>query len=92
METKLVANVDEGGIAEGHGKLTKHQNTKEIGYQLIPFDIEIDQFVLGSSARKTGFVKGNSTSSLITIIDAVTAAGRYLKPGIVFKGQNLQSQ
>lgn len=37
-------------------------------------------------------MKGNAAQALITIIDCVSATGKYLNPGIVFKGKNLQTQ
>lgn len=45
-------------------------------------------------SRDTGKprVKDSSSTSLITIIDAVTASGKYLNPGIIFKGADLQRQ
>lgn len=43
--------------------------------------------VLGSSEKTQTTVKGQSQQSLVTIIDAVTAKGIYLEPGIIFKGE-----
>lgn len=60
-------------------------------YVLI-FELDIDRFVLGSSARRKTFVQANSPGSLVTIIDCITATGHYLDPGVVFKGKSLQKQ
>lgn len=37
-------------------------------------------------------MKGQAQQSLVTIIDAVTAKGLYLDPGIIFKGEAAQYQ
>lgn len=47
---------------------------------------------MGSRENKKTRVKGNSLTSLITVIDSVTASGKYLHPGIIFKGEDLQWQ
>lgn len=48
--------------------------------------------MLGTAEKKKTFVQGNSPTSFITIIDAITATGKYLDPGIIFKGKSLQGQ
>lgn len=47
---------------------------------------------MGSAHTKSVRVKDSSATSLITIIDAVTAKGHYFNPGIIFKGKSLQWQ
>lgn len=47
---------------------------------------------MGSAHTKKTRVKGNAATSLITIIDAITATGVYLDPAIIFKGKDLQWQ
>lgn len=54
--------------------------------------IDYNQIVLGSAEKRQTILKQNSRQSAITIIDAVTADGEYLTPGIVFKGEAQQYQ
>lgn len=55
------------------------------------YDLGIDSLVLGTKETKQSLVKTGGSRSWVTIIDAITAAGRYLDPGIVFKGKELQA-
>jgi hypothetical protein len=48
--------------------------------------------VLGTTETKEALVKTGGSRSWVTIIDAITAAGRYLDRGIVFKEKELQAQ
>ena len=49
--------------------------------------------VIGSSdPRRKAFLKGSQSRTWTTFIEAVTADGRLLKPGIIFKGKELQQQ
>jgi hypothetical protein len=55
--------------------------------------IGLNGLVIGSSDRKNkAFLKRSQTRSWTSFIEAVTADGRKLKPGIIFKGKNLQTQ
>ena len=53
----------------------------------------MDSLVIGSSdPRRKAFLKGSQSRTWTTFIEAVTADGRLLKPGIIFKGKELQQQ
>ncbi|KAF6514081.1 hypothetical protein HZS61_006337 [Fusarium oxysporum f. sp. conglutinans] len=53
----------------------------------------LDSLVVGSSdPRKKAFLKGSQSRTWTSFIEAVTATGRLLKPGIIFKGKELQQQ
>ncbi|EGU77140.1 hypothetical protein FOXB_12349, partial [Fusarium oxysporum f. sp. conglutinans Fo5176] len=45
-----------------------------------------------SDPRGKAFLKGSQSRTWTTFIEAVTADGRLLKPGIIFKGKELQQQ
>jgi hypothetical protein len=46
--------------------------------------------VIGSSdPRRKAFLKGSQSCTWTSFIEAVTADGRLLKPGIIFKGKEL---
>jgi hypothetical protein len=56
-------------------------------------NIGLDSLVIGSSdPRRKAFLKGSQSCTWTTFIEAVTADGRLLKPGIIFKGKELQQQ
>jgi hypothetical protein len=49
--------------------------------------------VLGSSdPRRRAFLKGSQSRTWTSFIEAATADGRLLKPGIIFKGKEFQKQ
>ena len=49
--------------------------------------------VIGSSdPKRKAFLKGSQSRAWTSFIEAVTADGRLLKPGIIFKGKELQQQ
>lgn len=52
----------------------------------------LDGLVLGSADSKKSHLKSDQGRSWTTFIEAITAAGKALKPGIIFKGKDLQSQ
>jgi len=53
----------------------------------------LDSLVIGSSdPRKKAFLKGSQSRTWTSFLEAVTATGRLLKPGITFKGKELQQQ
>ncbi|RKL20893.1 hypothetical protein BFJ72_g14986 [Fusarium proliferatum] len=53
----------------------------------------LDSLVIGSSdPRRKAFLKGSQSCIWTTFIEAVTADGRRLKPGIIFKGKELPQQ
>ncbi|KAM5527306.1 transposase [Fusarium oxysporum f. sp. phaseoli] len=53
----------------------------------------LDSLVIGSSdPKKKAMLKGVQSRTWTSFIEAVTATGRSLKPGIIFKGKELQKQ
>src|SRR5437667_1407688 len=57
------------------------------------YNIGLDSLVLGSSdPKRKAMLKGPQSRSWSTFIEAVTADGRALKPGIIFKGKDLQKK
>jgi hypothetical protein len=53
----------------------------------------LDSLVIGSSdPKKKALLKGTQSRAWTSFIEAVTATGRALKPGIIFKGKELQKQ
>ncbi|KAK8074017.1 DDE superfamily endonuclease domain-containing protein [Apiospora phragmitis] len=53
----------------------------------------LDSLVVGSAEpKKKTFLKGAQTRAWTSFIEAVTADGRVLKPGVIFKGKDLQKQ
>lgn len=52
----------------------------------------LDGLVLGSSETKKAYLKSDQGRGWTTFIEAITAAGKALKPGIIFKGKDLQAQ
>ncbi|RKK68685.1 hypothetical protein BFJ68_g18483, partial [Fusarium oxysporum] len=53
----------------------------------------LDSLVVGSAdPKRKAFLKGPQTRNWTSFIEAVTADGRALVPGIIFKGKKLQKQ
>ncbi|RKK65519.1 hypothetical protein BFJ68_g18651, partial [Fusarium oxysporum] len=53
----------------------------------------LNSLVIGSSdPRRKAFLKGSQSRTWTSFIEAVTADGSLLKPGITFKGKELQQQ
>ena len=53
----------------------------------------MDSLVIGNSdPKKKALLKSPQTRAWTTFIEAVTASGRVLIPGIIFKGKELQKQ
>jgi hypothetical protein len=53
----------------------------------------LDSLVIGSSdPKRKAFLKGFQSRTWTSFLEAVTANGRLLKPGIIFKGKKLQQQ
>jgi DDE superfamily endonuclease len=53
----------------------------------------LDSLVVGSADPKhKALLKGPQSCGWTSFIEAVTATGRTLKPGIIFKGKELQQQ
>lgn len=56
-------------------------------------DFGLDSLVVGSAEpKKKAFLKGSQSRTWTSFIEAITADGRALRPGIIFKGKELQSQ
>jgi hypothetical protein len=57
------------------------------------FLIGLDSLIVGSSdPKQKALLKSPQTRAWTLFIEAATATGRVLTPGIIFKGQNLQAQ
>ncbi|EXA29442.1 hypothetical protein FOVG_19081 [Fusarium oxysporum f. sp. pisi HDV247] len=53
----------------------------------------LDSLVVGSAdPKRKAFLKGPQTRNWTSFIEAITADGRALTPGIIFKGKQLQKQ
>ncbi|RYC80284.1 hypothetical protein BFJ63_vAg16824 [Fusarium oxysporum f. sp. narcissi] len=53
----------------------------------------VDSLIVGSSdPRNKAFLTGSQSRTWTSFMEAVTATGRLLKPGIIFKGKELQQQ
>ncbi|KAG6990145.1 Pogo transposable element with ZNF domain [Fusarium oxysporum f. sp. conglutinans] len=71
----------------------KPENTVNVDEGGIMAGFGLDSLVVGSSdPRKKAFLKGSQSRTWTSFIEAVTATGRLLKPGIIFKGKELQQQ
>ncbi|KFA78093.1 hypothetical protein S40288_10308 [Stachybotrys chartarum IBT 40288] len=71
----------------------KPENTVNIDEGGIMAGFGLDSLVIGSSdPKKKAFLKGSQSRAWTSFIEAVTADGRLLKPGIIFKGKELQKQ
>jgi hypothetical protein len=58
-----------------------------------PLGSGLDSLVVGSAdPKRKAFLKGPQTRNWTSFIEAVTADGRALVPGIIFKGKELQKQ
>ncbi|KAH7461560.1 hypothetical protein FOMA001_g19031 [Fusarium oxysporum f. sp. matthiolae] len=71
----------------------KPENTVNVDEGGIMAGFGLDSLVVGSSdPRKKAFLKGSQSRTWTSFLEAVTATGRLLKPGIIFKGKELQQQ
>jgi hypothetical protein len=52
----------------------------------------LDSLVLGSSNTNKAFIKSPQDRFWTTLIETISANGKFLKPAIIFKGRELQSQ
>ncbi|KAJ0126480.1 Transcription factor atf1, partial [Fusarium oxysporum f. sp. albedinis] len=89
IKPENTVNVDEGGIMAGYGEY----------YLCLAMSLPVimgtglDSLVIGSSdPKRKAFLKGSQSRTWTSFIEAVTADGRLLKPGIIFKGKELQQQ
>ncbi|KAJ3454436.1 hypothetical protein MRS44_018330 [Fusarium solani] len=71
----------------------KPENTVNVDEGGIMAGFGLDSLVIGSSdPKKKAMLKGSQSRKWTSFIEAVTATGRALKPGIIFKGKELQKQ
>ncbi|RKK77648.1 hypothetical protein BFJ71_g16682 [Fusarium oxysporum] len=81
------------GIRESEYGWIKPENTVNVDEGGIMAGFGLDSLVIGSSdPRRKAFLKGSQSRTWTTFIEAITADGRLLKPGIIFKGKELQQQ
>ncbi|EGU88701.1 hypothetical protein FOXB_00781, partial [Fusarium oxysporum f. sp. conglutinans Fo5176] len=82
-----------GGIRESEYGWIKPENTVNVDEGRIVAGFGFDSLVIGSSDPKgKAFLKGSQSRTWTTFTEAVTANGHLLKPGIIFKGRDLQKQ
>ncbi|KAG6996937.1 hypothetical protein FocnCong_v015331 [Fusarium oxysporum f. sp. conglutinans] len=80
-------------IRESEYGWIKPENTVNVDEGGIMAGFGLDSLVIGSSdPRRKAFLKGSQFRTWTTFIEAVTADGRLLKPGIIIKGKELQQQ
>ncbi|KAJ3453818.1 hypothetical protein MRS44_018450 [Fusarium solani] len=79
-------------IRENEYGWIKSENTVNVGEGGIMAGFGLDSLVIGSSDSKKKALKGSQSRTWTSFIEAVTATGRALKPGIIFKGKELQKQ
>ncbi|RKK95538.1 hypothetical protein BFJ70_g17683, partial [Fusarium oxysporum] len=71
----------------------KPENTVNVDEGGIMAGFGLDSLVIGrSDPKKKAMLKGVQSRTWTSFIEAVTATGRALKPGIIFKGKELQKQ
>ncbi|RKK98000.1 hypothetical protein BFJ70_g17586 [Fusarium oxysporum] len=71
----------------------KPENTVNVDEGGIMVGFGLDSLVIRSSdPKKKAMLKGVQSRTWTSFIEAVTATGRSLKPGIIFKGKELQKQ
>ncbi|KAG6989434.1 Pogo transposable element with ZNF domain [Fusarium oxysporum f. sp. conglutinans] len=80
-------------IRENEYGWIKPENTVNVDEGGIMAGFGQDSLVIGSSdPKKKTLLKGVQSRTWTSFIEAVTATGRALKPGIIFKGKELQKQ
>ncbi|KAG6990217.1 Pogo transposable element with ZNF domain [Fusarium oxysporum f. sp. conglutinans] len=80
-------------IRENEYGWIKPENTVNVDEGGIMAGFGLDSLVIGSSdPKKKALLKGVQSRTWTSFIEAVTATGRALKPGIIFKGKELQKQ
>ncbi|KAF6524736.1 hypothetical protein HZS61_010531 [Fusarium oxysporum f. sp. conglutinans] len=71
----------------------KPENTVNVDEGGIMAGFGLDSLVIGSiDPKRKAFLKGSQSRTWTSFLEAVTATGRLLKPGIIFKGKELQQQ
>ncbi|KNB04637.1 hypothetical protein FOXG_19717 [Fusarium oxysporum f. sp. lycopersici 4287] len=80
-------------IRESEYGWIKPENTVNVDEGGIMAGFGLDSLVIGSSdPRRKAFLKGSQSRTWTSFIEAVTADGRLLNPGIIFKGKELLKQ
>ncbi|RKK68171.1 hypothetical protein BFJ68_g18511, partial [Fusarium oxysporum] len=80
-------------IREGQYGWIKPENTVNVDEGGIMTGFGLDSLVVGSAdPKRKAFLKGPQTRNWTSFIEAITADGRALTPGIIFKGKQLQKQ
>ncbi|RKK18971.1 hypothetical protein BFJ66_g17892 [Fusarium oxysporum f. sp. cepae] len=80
-------------IRENEYGWIKPENTVNVDEGGIMVGFGPESLVIGSSdPKKKAMLKGVQSCTWTSFIEAVTATGRALKPGIIFKGKGLQKQ
>ncbi|KAJ0130875.1 Uncharacterized protein HZ326_26030 [Fusarium oxysporum f. sp. albedinis] len=80
-------------IRESEYGWIKPENTVNVDEGGIMVGFGLDSLVIGSSdPKRKAFLKGPQSHAWTSFLEAVTADGRLLKPGIIFKGKELQQQ
>ncbi|KAJ4175462.1 hypothetical protein NW767_15841 [Fusarium falciforme] len=80
-------------IRESEYGWIKPENTVNVDEGGIMAGFGLDSLVIGSSdPKKKAFLKGSQSRTWTSFLEAATATGRLLKPGIIFKGKELQQQ
>ncbi|KAG6996503.1 Pogo transposable element with ZNF domain [Fusarium oxysporum f. sp. conglutinans] len=80
-------------IRENEYGWIKPENTVNVDEGSIMAGFGLDSLVIGSSdPKKKALLKGVQSRTWTSFIEAVTATGRALKPGIIFKEKELQKQ
>ncbi|OBS16192.1 hypothetical protein FPOA_27690 [Fusarium poae] len=66
----------------------KPENTVNVDEGGIMAGFGLDPLVIGNSdPKRKAFLKGSQSRTWTSFLEAVTATGRLLKPGIIFKGK-----
>ncbi|OBS20276.1 hypothetical protein FPOA_20867 [Fusarium poae] len=80
-------------IRDGQYGWIKPKNTVNVDKGGIMTGFGLDSLVVGSAdPRRKAFLKGPQTRNWTSFIEAITADGRVLVRGIIFKGKELQKQ
>ncbi|XP_044717964.1 DDE superfamily endonuclease domain-containing protein [Hirsutella rhossiliensis] len=80
-------------IKEGQYGWIRPENIVNVDEGGIMIGFGLDSLVVGSAdPKRKALLKGPQTRNWTSFIEAITADGRSLTPGIIFKGKELQKQ
>ncbi|RKK65530.1 hypothetical protein BFJ69_g16201 [Fusarium oxysporum] len=80
-------------IRENEYGWIKPENAVNVDEGGIMAGFGLDNFIIGSpDPKKKALLKGVQSRTWTSFIEAITATGRALKPGIIFNGKELQKQ